>query len=329
MPDNPTAGSNLLWIVSLTVHTIVLAVFILERWVGERTWVMALLTYAPQAAWVALPALLLLWALLARNWAATAISLGVLLVALFGIAGLELPASAPRKIPGTTVRVATWNIHDYRGDMSRLTNRIRSWDCDILCVQEARHPKLRRLLPEYAHASLSDLRTFVRGEITDRVIIHDGHRYIRPALACKVEIAGQQLWIVNAHLSMSDRRETLTRRDRPLREYLANSVRVREAQFDAILQWLPTHCPVLIAGDFNTPPNSMFHRRMSARLTDSFGRAGLGFGYSFLARRMPVFRIDYIWLGNGPRPISCRTDGARPSDHRPVVAEILLPEPVN
>ncbi len=325
MPTHTPAGGYALWVASVICAVLVLAVLVLERWPAERTWVTALLTYAPQMGWVALPALMLAWGLLARNWPAAALNLGVALVALFALAGLQIPAPRPAGDAADTLRIATWNIHEYSGDISRLGERIRSWDCDIVCLQEARGHRLRALLPEYAEARFGDVRIFVRGDILEREPILPGHRYLRPALACDLEIRGRRLKLATVHFAMSDRRESLTNRNRSLGEYLANSVRVRGIQCERILEWLPDEGPVVVAGDFNTPANSMFHRRMRRRLTDSFGSAGLGFGYTFLARGLPVFRIDYIWTGNGVRPIRCWTSGAAPSDHRPVIAEVRLP----
>ena len=329
MPLDTPASGHALWVASVICAALILAVLVLERWVAERTWVTALLTYAPQIGWLVLPTVMLAWSLFARDWSASLLNLGVWLIALFALAGFQIPARSPGHDATDAVRIATWNIHDYSGDTSRLAERIRSWDCDVVCLQEARGHKFRSLIPGYAEASFGDVRIFVRGEVLDREPILSGHRYLRPALACELQIGDGRLRVVNVHFIMSDRRESLTRRDCSLGDYVANSVRVRGIQYQRILESLPDEVPVVVVGDFNTPANSMFQRRMRRRLTDSFASAGLGLGYTFLARGLAVFRIDYIWTGNGVRALRCWTGDAGPSDHRPVIADVRLPAGAN
>jgi endonuclease/exonuclease/phosphatase (EEP) superfamily protein YafD len=60
------------------------------------------------------------------------------------------------------------------------------------------------------------------------------------------------------------------------------------------------------------------------RLTDCFAATGVGTGYTFLFRGLAPFRIDYVWLNAGLRPVRCRIESASPSDHRPVFAEVTF-----
>lgn len=82
--------------------------------------------------------------------------------------------------------------------------------------------------------------------------------------------------------------------------------------------------PLIVAGDFNTPPRGEVYRRMSADLTDAFGYAGWGVGYTFRSD-VPAMRIDYVFLGNGVRAERCWTPHTEASDHLPLVADVELP----
>ena len=101
---------------------------------------------------------------------------------------------------------------------------------------------------------------------------------------------------------------------------------VRRRKFEALLRYLPEDRPLVVAGDMNTPPASRYYRRMSSRMTDAFAARGLGFGYTWLWRgRWPLLRIDYIWCGGGVRPVRCFTGYAEVTDHRQLVADVVIP----
>jgi endonuclease/exonuclease/phosphatase (EEP) superfamily protein YafD len=81
--------------------------------------------------------------------------------------------------------------------------------------------------------------------------------------------------------------------------------------------------PVILVGDFNTPPESAIFRRVWEPYTDAFSSAGWGWGYTFRTRLIAV-RIDHILIGRGLRCDRCWVAPAVGSPHRPVVADIAL-----
>jgi len=80
--------------------------------------------------------------------------------------------------------------------------------------------------------------------------------------------------------------------------------------------------PVLLAGDFNTPPESAIFREVWADYTDAFGAAGWGWGYTFHGGRTWV-RIDHVLAGKGWHCGRCRVGPHVGSPHRPVWAELI------
>ena len=79
--------------------------------------------------------------------------------------------------------------------------------------------------------------------------------------------------------------------------------------------------PYVLAGDFNNPPRGIFHRHLKARLTDGFAQAGWGSGFTFPAR-LPLMRIDYLWLGRGVRAKRVWVTDTSASDHRAIVGDL-------
>jgi endonuclease/exonuclease/phosphatase (EEP) superfamily protein YafD len=82
--------------------------------------------------------------------------------------------------------------------------------------------------------------------------------------------------------------------------------------------------PVVLAGDFNTPPHSAIFRNVWGGYEDAFSNAGLGWGYTFRARATAV-RIDHILVGGGGRVTRCWVGPNVGSPHRPVLADLEWP----
>ena len=82
--------------------------------------------------------------------------------------------------------------------------------------------------------------------------------------------------------------------------------------------------PVILAGDFNSVPNSYEYYTISDILQDCFLEAGNGFSTSFHDYKFPI-RIDYIFSSKELKPLSYKVDRTKKlSDHYPVMATFSL-----
>jgi exonuclease III len=82
--------------------------------------------------------------------------------------------------------------------------------------------------------------------------------------------------------------------------------------------------PVILAGDFNSVPNSYEYYHLSEGLQDAFFNVGKGSATSFHDYKFPI-RIDYIFSSKSIQPISYKVDrSVDVSDHYPVVATFSL-----
>src|SRR5262249_20573587 len=79
--------------------------------------------------------------------------------------------------------------------------------------------------------------------------------------------------------------------------------------------------PLLLAGDFNTPPDSATYRRCWSSLSNAYCSAGVGWGYTYFTQHAAV-RIDHILAGDGWRCRACWVGPDVGSPHRPVVADV-------
>lgn len=78
--------------------------------------------------------------------------------------------------------------------------------------------------------------------------------------------------------------------------------------------------PVILAGDFNSVPNSWEYYNLGKGLADAFETVGRGSGTSFHDYKFPI-RIDYIFSSKEIKPVSYRVKrSVNISDHYPVIA---------
>lgn len=82
--------------------------------------------------------------------------------------------------------------------------------------------------------------------------------------------------------------------------------------------------PVILAGDFNSVPNSYEYYELGKGLTDAFVAVGRGSSTSFHDYKFPI-RIDYIFTSKEIKPVSYRVDrSVKISDHFPVIATFKI-----
>lgn len=313
--------------LALVLAAIPVLVWILIRVAGEDWWVGAALVYAPNIQWIAVPLVGVVVALIVRNGGLVALNVAAAAFAVFAVADFQVNTSRPLPEDRPVVRVATWNVYGWTEERDLVQERIMSWDCDIVCLQEAARSIFRDLLPGYESASAADLRIYVRGRILSRDSPRDPITHKRRMMVCEVETEdGARITVATVHIPRAEERGGVPREAEPLIDYIRGGVDLRGRMFAQLLGMLPDSGPVIVAGDMNTPPASQYYRQTAARLTDSFAAVGRGFGHTFVWRRkLPMLRIDYVWVGGGIEPLRIDLKDPHPSDHRPVVTDLAPP----
>lgn len=232
-------------------------------------------------------------------------------------AGLELDRAG-------VLRVLTWNIKDHCGDPDALYRVLRACDADVVCLQEAyRRPWPRSRLPALARevgllhlvggassagtALLVGMRTVVRKPVARRLPVRGLRTRSRGVAAATVGLLGHRpVHVASIHLGL-DADE-------------------RRRHVDLLLASLPEG-PLVVAGDLNERPGGPSWEQLRRRVEDvgtdgppTYSAAG------------PRSRIDAVLVSPdvhvtfyGSPPAAAETDVVAASDHRPVLAEIVLP----
>jgi endonuclease/exonuclease/phosphatase (EEP) superfamily protein YafD len=104
---------------------------------------------------------------------------------------------------------------------------------------------------------------------------------------------------------------------------LVDVAHVRAQQVERVRAYAAdVHRPVVVCGDFNTPPTTPPIRALSATLDDAFALRGSGFGYT-APTRLPQQRIDYVFV-RGVSVARVTVGDATTSDHHPVIADLVI-----
>ncbi len=240
------------------------------------------------------------------------------------------------ELPGITFTVMTFNIGNGLIAPDQLVTMLRSSGADLIGLQEVsagQAEALVRVADLYPYRELrgtgfSGRAVLSRLPITDSewVDLADG----RPDLQTVIDLSGVPLTLIVAHPPPP----------RPNRRGVTFDAQTI-SQIDRLAAIAVAAAPAVLVGDFNlTARNPSYKRLRATGLVDAFLVAGTGPGSTFPLRtghtrwgRLPlsilplpsIARIDYVW--HTPDLITERAwvGGRGGSDHRPVLARLLLP----
>lgn len=289
-----------------------------------------LLGFAPRW-WAVLPWALLLPLAFFAGRRTVLVALAGAAASLFGIAQFELPAWYG---DGNTrdIRVVTYNTDISTELADRLRDDIKSWDADVILLQDCRTIVADSLRAVAANTVVHGRFCFASRwpvvDVTDasKLAARRDAR-LRPytdAVRFRVRTPYGVLPVYSVHLpsprhALGAARWFNTGALIPrLRESLADRGDVSAAVSSVVARG-DEH--FIVAGDFNLPYGSDILRRDWGDLTNAFGRVGTGFGHTMQAGVFPV-RIDHVLVPQSLAPASAKVLSGYPSEHQPVVVDL-------
>ena len=343
-----TPSKVLLWSTGLYAILLV-ALSVLNRVGAEVFWLGALNFYLPQIMWAAPGVVLaLLYFRLDRRriW----LPLLCLLWVLGPIMDFRWSFPATPDPGRPALRVMTWNIKYGYYDLAPLVMELERGKPDLVLFQDA-VGALRGPLADYFKnwqvVSSGQYLIASRYPLTEAKVLplspagHTGGSFMR----CRMRVGAAQVAVYNVHLKTPrwSLNEFRAARKRPWRllqavQYLHENVAQRLLQASTLQGHLSRERgAVILAGDLNAPESSrVLITLKDAGLRDAFSERGRGYGYTYghllLKYRLPWFRvswmrIDHIMVNAGFETRSCRTGSGEASDHRPVIADLVLKAP--
>jgi endonuclease/exonuclease/phosphatase family metal-dependent hydrolase len=290
-----------------------------------------LLMFAPR--WVfAAPLAFLIPTSIYAGWRSVIVVLVAGLVACGPVMGFNIPwqrltSSTPA---GTSLRVLTCNMHDTKVEPNLFDNFILTTAPDIVVAQEWGRSS-KSVLPSMEGWHIHKNRHFfLASRYPYRQAVNLSHESLSDGAAVTRYELETPAGIVNVFtLHFATTRNGIydilhQKPDGPA-EVQENSDRRRAQSEFVASQAADCQDPVLIMGDFNTPPESPFFSQIWSSYTDAFTAAGWGTGYTFLGAKTTV-RIDHILNGSGWACTKCWVGPDVGSPHRPVVADLVWTE---
>jgi len=316
---------------------------------GDRIWWLGLLNAI--APWLFAPLLCLLpLALLTINthhynplYDAPLLLPTILLLALYGSIFVPLRTSA-HAASNPALTVLSFNI--WAGSRSEATIDViaaNDWP-DIVAIQELTPPMaeliLEKLGSRYPYHLLDitpyhyGLGIFSRLPLTmlDSSAFADSALRVQIAQVHNDDATQHSFTFYNLHLSFGDVLYDLGHAA-VVRNKITTGYQTRLELAQKLVQDIEKRMgPVLVAGDFNSTPQSDVYATMTAHLTDAYQAAGWGFGFTYPTHAADIprvsylprlFRIDMIFFNSG---FSAARTWTSPvygeSDHLPVVARV-------
>jgi endonuclease/exonuclease/phosphatase (EEP) superfamily protein YafD len=294
---------------------------------ADQWWPATLLMFGPR--WVlALPLALLLPA--AAVWRRR--SLGPLLLGFLLIVGPVMGFNVPwqrltsASLEGPRLRVLTCNMHYQAGDPGPLDRLLTETRPDVIALQEWRSLGRASMLDEggwHVHRAQGLFLGSRYSILRATAVGDDSMGETGLAMRYELETPTGVVTLFSLHLASprGGLEDAVHDRGRAAAALGAGSVRRAEQSEYLAREAATVTGPVLLAGDFNTPPESILFRRVWGDYTDAFSAAGWGWGYTFLSRRAAV-RIDHVLVGPGWRCERCWAGPDIGSPHRPVLADL-------
>jgi endonuclease/exonuclease/phosphatase (EEP) superfamily protein YafD len=279
--------------------------------------------------WVsALPIAVLLPAALLRRRRSVPVLLAAGVVVGGPVTGFNVPwprLTGPAPV-GTTFRVLTLNMHYSPADPGPLEELVAAEALDVVAVQEwpgSDRSGLRATAGWHVHATP---RLFLASRHPiSRAVELGGDSMGEHASAAHYEldtpVGPVHVFSLHTATTRAGITDTLHENRKGPAEVRTNSARRREQSAFVAGKAAGCRGPVLVVGDFNTPPESPIFGEVWDGYTDAFTAGGWGWGYTFVGAKTAV-RIDHVLAGKGWSCTRCRVGPYVGSPHHPVIAEL-------
>ena len=230
------------------------------------------------------------------------------------------------------IKVLTYNVKYGSFGWPTVKKYINDQNADIILVQEKdTSTALRKDLVKYPSVILKTKHKILR----QGNLLNDDSK--GNSFYADIEISGRIIRVINVYLEpFKLNKNMLGIDDENSKKQEKNKM---AALFSRLIPTFKTHenqvkkirkavdkspYPVILAGDFNSVPNSWEYYNLGKDLDDAFMKVGNGSSTSFHDYKFPL-RIDYIFTSKSIKPLNYKVDySVKLSDHYPVIAEFLL-----
>ena len=342
---------GLAWLLCLTgIYLVLLVAVTILNWSGaDRFWLGALNLYLPQAMW-AVPGIMLTFFIFKadRFWAwLPLLCLAWVLGPIMGCHWSRQPVQIAAD--PVTVRVMTWNIKYGSYDLAPLMEEITRCKPDVVLFQDAVGSMNEQLgnyfkawqVRHHGQFVIASRYPLSEAEVHPLPASGEGQEYLR----CQLRIGPTLVSLYNVHFRTPRWSLNAFRTARKEPEYLPQAIQsfdhnitTRLSQARSVADALSREKgPVILTGDLNAPDASLVCSILrEAGMHDAFAQRGRGYGFTYghflFKHRLPWLkiswmRIDHIMMNGHFNTERCWAGSSQASDHRPVIADLVLQGP--
>jgi endonuclease/exonuclease/phosphatase (EEP) superfamily protein YafD len=327
---------NLLRIAVWVYAISLLAAALLLHLAADRWWLGTVLAFSPRWSLAWPLGVLAPFAAVWRRRLLWPLAASVVLI-VSPILGWEMPAVWPPAEGALDVRVLTCNLGGGHIDAWHFPLLVTRYAPDAIVLQEC-SDELQIDWPRgWTAVRAGQLVVASHYPIAKSFANENAHPPSRwpptDGLVCRLQTSAGPILLCNVHLR-SPREGLATVADRWFgvhpgrRDAVEREIEYRDAQSRDLRSRLDAlDAPLIVAGDFNMPPESAIYRRHWGDLINAFSERGWGFGYtkSTAVGLVPYgARIDHVlatprWAAQG-----CWLGAEIGSDHVPLIADLSL-----
>ncbi|WP_065119591.1 endonuclease/exonuclease/phosphatase family protein [Chryseobacterium cucumeris] len=233
---------------------------------------------------------------------------------------------------GSEIKVVSFNTNAGGRGSDAIGPYLNSLDADVLLLQEDagivyNFDGYQKANPPFGTTVLT------KHKIISQKVIEPQDKSIKvPGLQVDIEIHGRIYRFIDVYLhpfrfekdmvKLNTNTDTNEKKIKDVVKRLIPTFKKHQDQVTLIREAIDNSpYPVILAGDFNSVPNSYEYYHLSEGLEDAFVEAGRGSATSFHDYKFPI-RIDYIFSSKTVRAISYKVDrSVSISDHYPVTVK--------
>ena len=319
----PLDGIGWLLVVAL------LAVTMVYRFFGDRTWWGTALIYTGRWPWLLPVAALLPFALAWRRLALLPVGVAALVVVGPLMGGTV--STAPLRPRNKPLRILTYNVEGGNVVSFRLREILADTRPDIVGLQECglgMHAVLGALEGWAAIDTASSICFLSRYPLRAAPVLMQAQDFRAAGGSAAVSryevlapIGTVTVFVLHLETPRHGVQYLLSDPSNAPPLIDANNL-LRDTESRVVRRWIDsTPAPRIVLGDFNLPVESIIWKRYWGSLDDAFGAAGNGWGYTRLNGWIRV-RIDHVLLDDQLKAVGAHIGADYGSDHLPFIAEV-------
>lgn len=245
--------------------------------------------------------------------------------------------SSEKKGSSSAIKIVSFNIKAGLMGKDEVLNYLKAQDADVIFLQEDGGMEYPTLKGYNRTKSNGILTILTKHNLSNEKLIfsEDENMKLQSALQADIEIKGQTYRFVDIYLypfqfekkmvKLDGNSEANEEKVKGVVRKLIPTFKIHQDQIKKIREGVENSpYPVIVAGDFNSVPNSYEYYHLSEGLEDAFMTTGKGSATSFHDYKFPI-RIDYVFYSKSLKAVSYAVDrSVSISDHYPVISRFSL-----